>query len=141
MLFHMKPHYKKQPDAIRACTEPQKSKYGSISQHFQQEFIKCHLNYMFLWYISHKLYCFTSQKIKLYLSLTNSALHNDGIWGSGCTDTHFLGLDTSWWRVVSLMPTDTHYIRGPQSRSRWCWELNLLDPTRARTLACWSYSM
>jgi hypothetical protein len=35
-------------------------------------------------------------KVKLSLCLTNSALRHEDVWGSGCTDPHFLDLGTSW---------------------------------------------
>jgi hypothetical protein len=35
-------------------------------------------------------------KIKLSLYLTNKALRHEGLWGSGCIDSHFLDLGTSW---------------------------------------------
>jgi hypothetical protein len=35
-------------------------------------------------------------KVKLSLCLTNIALSHEGVWGSGCIDSHFLDLGTSW---------------------------------------------
>jgi hypothetical protein len=35
-------------------------------------------------------------KVKLPLCLTNQALHHERVWVSGCTDTHFPGLDICW---------------------------------------------
>jgi hypothetical protein len=39
---------------------------------------------------------FERKKIKLSLYLSNQALRHKGLWGSGCTETHFLDLGTSW---------------------------------------------
>jgi hypothetical protein len=61
------------------------------------------------------------QKVKLSLCLTNSALRNEDVWGSGCIYPHFLDLDTSWRWVVSFTPLPlyprerapgTHFIGG-----------------------------
>jgi hypothetical protein len=41
-------------------------------------------------------------KVKLSMCLTNYALLHEGVWGSGCTDPHFLDLVTSWRWVVSV---------------------------------------
>jgi hypothetical protein len=55
------------------------------------------------------------------MCLTNSALHHERIWGSGCIDPYFLDLSTSWRWVVSftaqpLYPVErapgTHWIEG-----------------------------
>jgi hypothetical protein len=35
-------------------------------------------------------------KVKLPLCLANQALSNEGVWGSGYIDPHFLDLGTSW---------------------------------------------
>jgi hypothetical protein len=35
-------------------------------------------------------------EVKLFLCLTNSALCQEGVWGSRCIDPHFFDLDTSW---------------------------------------------
>jgi hypothetical protein len=43
-------------------------------------------------------------KGKLSLYLTNYAVCHEDVWGSGCTDPHFLDLSTSWWWVVSFTP-------------------------------------
>jgi hypothetical protein len=46
----------------------------------------------------------TKKKVKLSLCLSNYALCHAGIWGSECTDPHFLDLGTSWSWVVSFTP-------------------------------------
>jgi hypothetical protein len=49
------------------------------------------------WYSSAKLHVVTSVKIKakLFLRVTNKALHHEGVWGSGCIDPRFLDLGHS----------------------------------------------
>jgi hypothetical protein len=47
----------------------------------------------------------------LSLCVTNLALCHEGVWGSGCIDPSFLGLGTSWRRVVSFTPLPL-YPRG-----------------------------
>jgi hypothetical protein len=53
--------------------------------------------------------------------LTNYALRHEDVWRSGCIDTHFLDLGTSWRFVVSFTPLPlypgerapgTHFIGG-----------------------------
>jgi hypothetical protein len=51
------------------------------------------------------------KKVKLPLSLTNSALRHEDVWGSGCIDPDILGLGTSWRWVVSFTP--------PEASPRW----------------------
>jgi hypothetical protein len=36
------------------------------------------------------------KKVKLSLCLTDYALRQEGVWGSGCLVPHFLDLDASW---------------------------------------------
>jgi hypothetical protein len=57
------------------------------------------------------------------VSLTNYALRQEGVWGSGCIDPRFLDLGTSWSWVVSftsrpLYPRDPldRRLGGPLSR-------------------------
>jgi hypothetical protein len=69
--------------------------------------------------------------IMLSLCLTNQALRHEDVWGSGCTEPHFVYLETrsSWKWVISFTPLplyprgknpsyplDTR-LGGPQSRS------------------------
>jgi hypothetical protein len=35
-------------------------------------------------------------KVKLFLCLTYQALSHEDVWGSGCIDSHFIDLGTSW---------------------------------------------
>jgi hypothetical protein len=35
-------------------------------------------------------------KVKLSPYLTNQALRHEGVWGSGCIDSNFFDLNTSW---------------------------------------------
>jgi hypothetical protein len=84
-------------------------------------------------------------KVKLSLCLTNSALHHEGEWGSGCINPHFLDLGTSWRCVVCFTPLllyprvkSLRYplhrrLGGPQSQSGRHREENNLDPTGTRT--------
>jgi hypothetical protein len=80
------------------------------------------------------------KKIKLFMCLTNWALRHEGIWRSGCTDPHFLDLDTSWRQVVSFTPWPLYpqypfdrRLGRSQSRSEQCGEEKILDPTRTQT--------
>jgi hypothetical protein len=41
---------------------------------------------------------------KLSQWLTNKALRREGVWGSGCIDSHFLDLGNSWRWMVSFTP-------------------------------------
>jgi hypothetical protein len=52
-------------------------------------------------------------KVKLPLCLTNQALRHEGIWRSGCIDSCFLGLGTSWRWMVSFMPC--HFTLGERT--------------------------
>jgi hypothetical protein len=44
------------------------------------------------------------RKVKLSLCLTNYALRQEDVWGSGCINPHLLDLGTSWRWVVSFTP-------------------------------------
>jgi hypothetical protein len=70
---------------------------------------------------SHVLVNFLSERVKLSLCLTSSALRHEGVWRSGCVDPHFVDLRTGWRRVVSFTPRplytrerapSTHWIGG-----------------------------
>jgi hypothetical protein len=43
-------------------------------------------------------------KVNLSLCLTNETLRREGVWESGCINSHFLDLGTSWRWVVSFTP-------------------------------------
>jgi hypothetical protein len=49
---------------------------------------------------------------KLSLCLTISALRHEGVWGSGCIDSHILDLGTSW-RSASRLGSSTPGERAP----------------------------
>jgi hypothetical protein len=65
--------------------------------------------------------------------------------GCGCIEPHFLDLGTSWRWVISFTPRPLYPRRkspwypldrrldGPQSRSGWHGQENILDPTGTRT--------
>jgi hypothetical protein len=57
----------------------------------------------------------SSKKVKLSLCLSNNTLCQEGVWGSGCIDPHFLDLDTSWRWVVRFTPR-LLYPRGKSHR-------------------------
>jgi hypothetical protein len=86
-------------------------------------------------------------KVKFFLCLTNWALRHEGVWGSGCIDSHFLDLGSSWRWVVSFSPLPLYpryplYSRlgGPQSRSGLRGEEKNSWPTGTRTPTPRSYS-
>jgi hypothetical protein len=98
----------------------------------------CEIIYFFCYVIS-----FLSGKIrkaKLSVCLTNYALCNEGVWGSGCINPRFLDLSTIWW-VVSFKPRPLKEPRyqlnrrlgGPQRRSGWYGEVKILGPIGTRT--------
>jgi hypothetical protein len=60
-------------------------------------------------------------KVKLFLCLTNQALHHESVWGSGCIDPHFLYLSTSWRWAVSFTPLPP-YPRGKSPSTNWTGE-------------------
>jgi hypothetical protein len=84
-------------------------------------------------------------KVKLSLCLTNYALRHEGVWGSGCIDTYFLDLGTSWRWAVSFTPRPLYPRRkslryqldrrlgGPQRWSGRRGEDKILDPRGTRT--------
>jgi hypothetical protein len=83
-------------------------------------------------------------KVKLTTCLTNLALHNQVVCGSGCIDPHFLH-GTSWRWVVSFTPLPLYprekspqyplhrRLDGPQSRSEWHGQVKILAHTGTRT--------
>jgi hypothetical protein len=85
------------------------------------------------------------KNVKLSLCLINYALRDEGVWGSGCIDSHFLDLGTSWRWVVSFTPRPLYpreksprypldrRLGGLQSRSGRFGEGKIFDPTGTRT--------
>jgi hypothetical protein len=62
---------------------------------------------------------FSKGKVKVTLWSTNSALHHEGVWGSGCIDPHFLDLGTNCSEWSASRPgrftpgeraPDTHWV-------------------------------
>jgi hypothetical protein len=58
--------------------------------------------------------CLLKVKVKS-LCLINWALGHEGVWGSGCIDSYFLDLGTSWRWVVRFKPRPL-YLRYPLDR-------------------------
>jgi hypothetical protein len=77
-------------------------------------------------------------KVKLSLCFNNSALRQEGVWGSGCIDSRILGFGTSWSWVFSFTPwplypwenaPGTHWVRG------WEGHRTCLDDTEKRIIS------
>jgi hypothetical protein len=54
-------------------------------------------------------------KVKLSLCLINQALCDEGVWGSGYIDPHFLDLSSSWRLAISFTPRPL-YPQGKELR-------------------------
>jgi hypothetical protein len=77
---------------------------------------------------------------------------SEDVLGSGCIDPHFLCLNTSWRRVISLKPWPLYAwgkepliptgeeISWAQSWSGWHGEVQIIDPTGTQTATSWSSS-
>jgi hypothetical protein len=63
--------------------------------------------------------------IKLFIFLTNYALYHEGVWGTGCIDTYFLVLGTTWKWVVSFT-TQPLYPEG--NSPLYTLDRGLVDP-------------